>query len=1101
MAWGIHRTTSEFFNLDERNVFKLPATWNYLNHTQFDSPAFGVATFYSQIQLTGNPDKVFFKLPDTPSAAELWVNNRLIISQGVIADNGQGEQPDVGPQFGHIENPSKTLDVLLIVSNFHYKEGGIWSPVVVTSEHGEFNLVTLPLISDVSLTLFMFVLSLSFISLYIARRQEKTALFFSTFCILIALRNGFTGEHFLNDLLPFISWINSQRIEHIAFFLSTPLFISFTEHLYPRYKLKHVTRAISAIAILFSLTTLFTPAAIFTELAIPFQLVVILCSLYVIRFAVFALKHGRESAAIFAFGCLSLFIPVILDVLTHNMILELPILSEWGVATFLFCQAWLLNQRYANSLSHVESMSSKLKQQNEQFQQLDMMKDDFLAQTSHELRTPIHGISALTELVLQHDDKLDERSQENLKLIHSSSQRLSNLVNDILDLSSIKNKHIKLQPTAFALTPLLELVISNLRPLLKARPITLSCETDALLPKVMADESRIQQVLFNLIGNAIKFTLEGEINVRVEARENQVMVTVADTGIGIDNTILDQLFQPYKQGQQGMFTNGHGLGLTITRNLLDLHQSELKVKSIPGHGSTFSFELEAATHLPDSVVDITSPNEERNTERRAEQRKPSDRILNREISVTEADISSKSLSESNALTSNNTTSTEATSTSAVRDALLVSAAAYEEKYRFHIWAVDDEPVNLQVLENQVNDLHYHCTTFSSGVDMLEALSSNEQPDLILLDVMMPLMNGFEVCGRIRQHFNNLELPVIIVTARQQPQDILKAFEAGANDYLAKPYNFQELKARVAAQLNSILYYNVSQDNDALLQEVAHRQQLEKMMADRNDLLLTAFNNSKPGFLVLNAEFGVEYQNSSMIGFTEVNPRLSANTEGNLITQLITDQQAEIQERSHLNTTINEGELHYRINLHAFDVKGNMFYSALIEEVSQLEKGVTTSSSDTKSADQLALENRLKVLEDLLISQPGYLTTDSNIDDNAEHLTEQKGTESPEDDKLLTARNNLVDATRLSLRLWESYTGKGKADLAEKSNIWRVYIDGGTVKTRTLDKYLSEKTMPKKPRWRSVVKTLHFILSECQITEAEENQLNDLIKTIEKEQLA
>ena len=1063
----------------DTQAFDFPSTWNNLTRPDGSTSPYGYATLYLELILPKDLPGIYLKLSDLPSAGKLWANGLPVIEQGVPGKDKTSEQPGFGPETVYIHSlhsqesssaekkqPTTSTDnrilLALHTSNFHYKEGGAWSSIQITGESGFNQLSSFPAVTDSALTILLLVLGGLFLSLYFARTQEKAALFFSCFCTVVGLRNGITGEHVLNQLFPVISWVFSQKLEHILLFITSPLFIAFTHRLYPRYRSAKVEKVFASISLLFSVFVAVTPTTLVTQTSIPYQIIIIISLVYLLRIAALALLHKRKSAHLYAASFLLLTSLVLIDVLTHNMIIQLPLMSEWGISLFVIMHAWLLNQRYAFSLTNEEALSDRLKKQNAALQQLDSIKDDFLAQTSHELRTPIHGISSLSEMVLNKETDLSKESATNLQLIHSSSIRLANLVNDILDLSSIKHQHLKLSLSSISLVPILEQVTLSLRPLLKGRPVTMTIHCPEWIPKVMADENRLQQILFNLIGNAVKFTPEGNIDIYVEMlNKDKIKVSVKDTGLGIDHSETGEIFDAYKQGtQEGLSASGHGLGLTITRDLLKMHQSKLHVKSIPGHGSTFYFELDTVTHIPHTVHEITQP-------------------------ISDPEVSSKERRQYQR--------PEITSRTE-------RVAATTNQYPLMVWAVDDEPVNLQIIEHQLHGFGYQCRCFNSAQLMLDAFEQEEQPDILLLDVMMPGINGMEACQLVRRDYNSLELPIIMLTARQQTQDIVQAFEAGASDYLAKPYNQAELKVRLEAQLQASLCHELSQSNEALLDEIETKEHLEKQLAHRNRLLLNAFDTSNTAFIVFDHDFQVEYQNLAMAKLLIEHNTYFTDKNAQPIADIIQQNQDNFTTGDRWAHQLDD--LSLNLTVHKFNHQNQNSFSVVIE------------TPETESSQHKEISERVKLLEEIVsklpiasISNEPDTAQDSSLTFDAEQpieVSEQNEVSAQSTTGTLSdseSREYLIEATRLSLRLWEKHTGKSKAELAEDSKIWRVYIDGGTIKTRTLDKYLSEKTLPKRPRWRSVIKTMDFIIHQCPLEASEIERLEELTNIIEQDQLS
>ncbi|MEL6256877.1 MAG: response regulator [Bacteroidota bacterium] len=391
------------------------------------------------------------------------------------------------------------------------------------------------------------------------------------------------------------------------------------------------------------------------------------------------------------------------------------------------------------------------------FQRVNQLKDQFLANTSHELRTPLQGIIGLSESLLELEEVEDKR--ENLSMIISSGKRLNSLVDDILDFSKLKNQDIILSKKAINLWVLTDIVLRNIVPLLKGKNIKLINAVDPKLSAAFADENRVQQILYNLIGNGIKFTEYGSITVEAMPVQDMIQVCVKDTGIGIERKKLQVIFEAFEQadGSISRKYSGTGLGLSISKKLVELHGGDMWVESEEGQGSIFYFTLPLGTET------IADPG-----------------IISDSVPI-------KSIAAIQPLRA-----------SKAREEAPISPS-YEEQ--LNILVVDDEAINQQVIKNHLQEDRFKLVQAMNGTEALQLLEGNLRFDLVLLDVMMPRMSGYEVCQRIREQYLPSELPVIMVTAKNQVSDLIQGLDLGANDYLAKPFTRDEFLARIKTHLN------------------------------------------------------------------------------------------------------------------------------------------------------------------------------------------------------------------------------------------------------------------------------------------------------------
>jgi PAS domain S-box-containing protein len=499
-----------------------------------------------------------------------------------------------------------------------------------------------------------------------------------------------------------------------------------------------------------------------------------------------------------------------------------------------------------------ERANARLKMANVELQKLDQLKNEFLANTSHELRTPLNGIIGIAESLIDGaTGELPQATRSNLALIVSSGRRLSNLVNDILDFSQLRHKTLELQLKPVDLHSITEVVLTLSRPLVGSKNLQLINAIPADLPPVQADENRLQQILHNLVGNAIKFTPSGTVEVKAELvtrdeqssiPNSQIQITICDTGIGIPEDKLDRIFESFEQveGSTSREYSGTGLGLAITKQLVELHQGKIKVESTIGQGSRFTFTLPISQGQVDSIPQLAAIQEQ---------------IIHSSL-------------ETQLATTNPPPTTHNSQT-------------------LKILIVDDEPVNLQVLVNHLALQHYEIIQATNGEEALAIVENGLKPDLILLDVMMPKITGYEVTQRLRQCFSPTEVPILLLTAKTQVTDLVCGLEVGANDYLTKPISKDELLARIKTHIrlrqlraenlrileesNRTLESQVAQRtaeltqaNEQLEREIVERKQTEKILRRERDFSQTLIQSSPAFFVTIDASGKTLMMNDSML---------------------------------------------------------------------------------------------------------------------------------------------------------------------------------------------------------------------------------------------
>lgn len=415
--------------------------------------------------------------------------------------------------------------------------------------------------------------------------------------------------------------------------------------------------------------------------------------------------------------------------------------------------------------------AKKLREQqalNEHLQRVDKLKDEFLANTSHELRTPLNGIIGIAESLREGiAGPLNNKTQSHLNLIIDSGKRLSHQVNEILDFKKLRHQGLLLNKGLVDLRVAAKVVINLLKPLAEEKQLQLSHALPQFLPPVYADENRLRQILYNLLGNSIKYTQEGFVELTARVVDDRVEVCIKDSGVGIPQDKQSVIFKPFEQleGSSNNLKSGTGLGLAVTRQLIELHGGSIWLKSKINAGSSFYFTLPISEQTHSEALPVISE--------------------------------------------------EPQLPSPVTRAMKVAVDKTQQTHpNAHILIVDDDALNRQVLNDFLTMNQYRTSEAADGLQALQMIE-NESFDLIILDVMMPRMSGFEASEKIREQYSLLELPILLLSAKNQPEDINTGLAVGANDYVSKPIDRKILMARVSNLLMLRQVYHSQQERAQL----------------------------------------------------------------------------------------------------------------------------------------------------------------------------------------------------------------------------------------------------------------------------------------------
>ncbi|MBU3190499.1 response regulator [Clostridium bowmanii] len=733
----------------------------------------GYCTYRLKLLMDNEEDLYSVKIDFIQSAYELWADNKLITSVGTVGKDKNEMTPQLVPSIGsfYVENGEAYL--ILRVSNFYNKYGYIDTLVLGKS-------VEITAMREKKIALSLFILGCSIMAavysfgVFINRRKDKAQLYFAMICIIITIRTLFIGEGFLISLLPHLDYIFSSRIKIWTFYSYIPFIILFIDKSYKKIMPSKFVKISNYVALAYTLIVIFIPVRYYLYYIVPSEAFALLAILYMMYNIAKSYIEREQTDYIVVVGLFALFITRINDILYEYSIIFTDSFASLGILIFIIVNYYVLAKRQADELSSVENISAKLKS-------LNNLKDDFFAVTSHELKTPLNGIIGLTEgIVNNKGGSLDLELREDLFLVNSSAKRLSNLVNDMMTFSKLKNNEIVLHRKPVNISTVVEMVIKFSRVSLNNKHITFINKIDENAPFVFGDEDRIQQILHNLLGNAIKFTHKGTITLSFKLRNSFLEISVSDTGIGIPQQKIHKIFDRYEQvdGISQKY-GGTGVGLYVTKELIQIQGGTIAVSSVIGKGSKFVFTIPLCT---DEDL-VSNPQENNYNEENGE-------VLDKYSKHLELkpNLVSISLEHGRKIINENMNSNS------------------KDKYRILI--VDDEYVNRKVIKNYLSNDTFEVLEASSGAEALKLVEENKNLDLVILDMIMPDILGYKVCEIIREKQSIFELPVLIMTADSNLEHLVISFECGANDYLRKPFNMHELLCRINTLIT--LKYSVKQ---------------------------------------------------------------------------------------------------------------------------------------------------------------------------------------------------------------------------------------------------------------------------------------------------
>lgn len=696
-----------------------PQLWSRSTWHHQPVPSRGYATYALTILLPAHPGPLLLELPDQYSSYQLFINGKFVARNGIPGRTEATTIPYWSTQLSTLPDSSRVLHLLLQVANFHHSKGGpgkslkIGNAVRLQQEH------MMTQAAAVFLGGCLFISGLFFLLLF--GRSDRSILYFSLFCLLYSYRFMGADQYALHTLFPGLSWFLTIRLEYLSLFLSVATFALYTRSLYPDDTNPLFTKTVAGLCATLAGCTLLFPPVVFTRLVDPFLGLVFACIIYAFYVYIAAIRNHRPGAWYALMSTALLLIAIGLVILEYfGMAVPDKVVLFLGYLGFFFLQSLILSFRFASALQHAKDQAeSGLK-----------AKSEFLSIMSHEIRTPLNAVIGMTYLLQEDKPRPDQKSH--LDTLLFSAKNLLNIVNDILDFSKIEAGKITIEAIPVDLRAIAQGIIATYRPTAAAKQIELRLVLvidPAGRLNVLGDPTRLAQVLGNLVQNAIKFTQQGWVELRIEVTarteaELTVAIAVEDTGIGIAPEKQGLIFNPFTQADASMSRSygGTGLGLAICKTILERQGVALLLRSEPGRGSAFFFTQTfpiAAEPAPSVIEPAPEP---------MPRKKPLSGIS--------------------------------------------------------VLLVEDYPMNVLFAKGLLHRLGASVDVATNGQEALDQLDATRH-NLVLMDLQMPVMDGYESTRQMRERGETL--PIIALTAGITNGMETEVWAKGLDDVLLKPF--------------------------------------------------------------------------------------------------------------------------------------------------------------------------------------------------------------------------------------------------------------------------------------------------------------------------
>lgn len=600
----------------KKTYISVPQQWINTSIGGEQLPTFGYATY--RVKLLMSVDDIgkvkAISLPNIASSYRIWVDGHLLTEVGIVGKTDKEELPMNSSITVSFPVKTKEVEIVIQVSNFSQRKAGIWDNVVF----GEHHEVVKESQRDYILTSFLigslFIIGIYHLVMYLKRKRDVTFLYFSMTCLAIAMRMFFLEGYVSSVYFPVLPWEIEVKIEYLGAFLGVSYFYHYIYYFFGVGHRKSVLTFVTAIHILLSLLVIFTPASIYTFVFVYYSIVLILIFLSLVIISFKAL-YANTSFSKWNFMAISiLFLCIVNDSLYYLNFLQTRDMTPFGLFFYLFVQAILLSASISDSFNREENMKHQLEAINLNLESIvkDRTKElvkvnnqlqkeldnrmQLISSISHEMRSPLTTIKGYTRGFIDGIFKVENKDK--LQTIYSETGFMERMLDDLFELSLLELGKLNFyfenkEPIAY-----FERLYEKYNFEVKQAGLAFHLTIDSFPNvEVKIDPIRLEQVFVNLLRNALRNTKEGSISLHLSSDNNVVMLSVNDTGAGIEPEILPKIFSKFIKGNNENNYKSTGIGLAICKEILNAHGGNIKVQSMLGEGSTFTIKLPVVDKL------------------------------------------------------------------------------------------------------------------------------------------------------------------------------------------------------------------------------------------------------------------------------------------------------------------------------------------------------------------------------------------------------------------------------------------------------------------------------------------------------------------------
>jgi len=771
--------------------------------------------------------KLGLSIPYIKSSYDLYVNGAYVTSSGKFGRSINEAVPQILPRLVMIEVPAGSDEIVIAVrcSNFHHREGGFFE----TPRLGLYDDVRQRLWQKDFVNVFLIGLILMMgiyhLLIWLGRREDRASLYFTIGCFVIFFRFMAVNSYF-EMLFPGAGLFEFKfKTIYMSLPASGMSFILFFNEIYRWGFNKRALNLLIYVCITLIIFVLFFPCRVYSQVSYVYEGTLVLSEIWMFVVIIIAAVKKMKWSMYLLPGYSCLFLTAINDLLAMKLVIDTPQIAAAGLAGLMICQAMVLSERYAWAYRKAKHLSLNLQEEvaiktgdllertreaeearrgiekvHAKLVEMESYRNIFFQNITHEFRTPLTIIIGYVERAM---DTLGSCNPEELKeqylVILSNARMLLKLINQLLDISKIESEMMKVKEEPVDLVKLIRSIASFFEYPAAQKGIVFTIDIEGETIIGLFDCEKLEKIMYNLLSNAFKFTGEkGRINIAVRNVDDDVCISISDTGIGISEEKLPRIFERFYQGDNSMkrIFEGTGIGLSLVREYVDLFNGRIDVTSTEGKGSVFTVILPLKKcGLSGDVVP-----------------KPDMEQISRSAKIYLSDIN--------------------------------SYAKTPKGDYLHETGLNDNETVLIVEDNsdmrsylrEILNTRYTIKEAGNGVEAL-AIIANLSPDLIISDIMMPVMDGYRLISELKSNPATSHIPVILLTAKVGDDEKIMGLECGADDYIVKPFSARELLTRTDSLVRLYRYQKLMAEKSRIIDAelaVAKEIQAKLIITDASD---------------------------------------------------------------------------------------------------------------------------------------------------------------------------------------------------------------------------------------------------------------------------